>query len=356
MFHLIVTEVQGDLTFLEDYPYWRLIIYEVCTHNYFEVAVAIVISLNILVMAIEFYQMPYELLFALKILGYVFTFLLILEAIAKLVAFGISRYFSDRWNQFDFAVVILSIVAIYLEEAESTTFPVNPTIIRVARIVRIARVFKLFKTAEGIRRLLDTVVRALPQVGNLTLFFLLLFFIYASLGVELFGKFTCVYGQCEGLSRHANYDNFGMALLTLFRIFTGDDWNGILKDMLRVADDPEECALLLQTSGNSTHTSEFECLLAGAIAPFYFVSFVLLSQFVLINVVVAVLMNELEVWFFLFSTFFSSTFIFEQNKTKKKNSGFFHEGLITKLLLSQTHLKLLKILRTIDPGVCTNYE
>ena len=55
------------------------------------------------------------------------------------------------------------------------------------RVLRIARVLKLLKTAKGVRRLLETVAHALPQVGNLGLLFLLLFFIFAALGVELFG-------------------------------------------------------------------------------------------------------------------------------------------------------------------------
>ena len=55
-------------------------------------------------------------------------------------------------------------------------------------IICFARVLKLLKMAKGIRALLDTVMQALPQVGNLGLLFFLLFFIFAALGVELFGR------------------------------------------------------------------------------------------------------------------------------------------------------------------------
>lgn len=93
------------------------------------------------------------------------------------------------------------------------------------------------------------------QVGNLGLLFVLLFFIYAALGVELFGELgecvrllpeiseafmlcTCCHVfiavcnvdyPCEGMSRHATFENFGMAFLTLFQVSTGDNWNGIMK-------------------------------------------------------------------------------------------------------------------------------
>jgi Ion transport protein. len=84
--------------------------------------------------------------------------------------------------------------------------------------------------AKGIRALLDTVMQALPQVGNLGLLFFLLFFIFAALGVELFGRLECSDElPCQGLGEHAHFSNFGMAFLTLFRVATGDNWNGIMK-------------------------------------------------------------------------------------------------------------------------------
>lgn len=102
------------------------------------------------------------------------------------------------------------------------------------RVLRIARVLKLLKMAKGIRALLDTVMQALPQVGNLGLLFFLLFFIFAALGVELFGRLECSDDNpCQGLGEHAHFANFGMAFLTLFRVATGDNWNGIMKDTLR---------------------------------------------------------------------------------------------------------------------------
>ncbi|CAF1588826.1 unnamed protein product, partial [Adineta steineri] len=133
--------------------------------------------------------------------------------------------------------------------------------------------------AKGIRALLDTVIQALPQVGNLGLLFFLLFFIFAALGVELFGKLECSEERpCMGLDKHAHFKDFGMAFLTLFRIATGDNWNGIMKDALRQDDSP------------SGVKNQF----VTAIAPVYFVIFVLMAQFVLVNVVVAVLMKKLD--------------------------------------------------------------
>ncbi|KYQ53200.1 Voltage-dependent T-type calcium channel subunit alpha-1I [Trachymyrmex zeteki] len=260
----------------------RLFVHNVVTSKYFDLAIAAVIGLNVVTMAMEFYMMPKALTYALKIFNYFFTAVFILESLMKLVALGIQLYLKDKWNQLDVGIVILSVVGIVLEEVESKIIPINPTIIRVMRVLRIARVLKLLKMAKGIRALLDTVMQALPQVGNLGLLFFLLFFIFAALGVELFGRLECNDDMpCQGLGEHAHFSNFGMAFLTLFRVATGDNWNGIMKDTLR--DDCDDAADCVKN-----------CCVSSIIAPIFFVIFVLMAQFVLVNVVVAVLMKHLE--------------------------------------------------------------
>uniref|UniRef100_A0A4X1VD30 Voltage-dependent T-type calcium channel subunit alpha-1G n=1 Tax=Sus scrofa TaxID=9823 RepID=A0A4X1VD30_PIG len=263
--------------YYSDYPRFRLLVHHLCTSHYLDLFITGVIGLNVVTMAMEHYQQPQILDEALKICNYIFTVIFVLESVFKLVAFGFRRFFQDRWNQLDLAIVLLSIMGITLEEIEvNASLPINPTIIRIMRVLRIARVLKLLKMAVGMRALLDTVMQALPQVGNLGLLFMLLFFIFAALGVELFGDLECDETHpCEGLGRHATFRNFGMAFLTLFRVSTGDNWNGIMKDTLRDCDQESTCYNTV-------------------ISPIYFVSFVLTAQFVLVNVVIAVLMKHLE--------------------------------------------------------------
>eukprot|EP00062_Callorhinchus_milii_P004809 gi/632943745/ref/XP_007887116.1/ PREDICTED: voltage-dependent T-type calcium channel subunit alpha-1G [Callorhinchus milii] len=263
--------------YYSDYSPTRRFIHNMCTSHYLDLFITVVIGLNVITMAMEHYRQPEELDKALRICNYIFTIIFVLESVFKLVAFGFRRFFKDRWNQLDLAIVLLSIMGITLEEIEvNASLPINPTIIRIMRVLRIARVLKLLKMAVGMRSLLNTVIQALPQVGNLGLLFMLLFFIFAALGVELFGDLECDnYHPCEGLGRHATFRNFGMAFLTLFRVSTGDNWNGIMKDTLR------DC----NQEGTCYNT---------VVSPIYFVSFVLTAQFVLVNVVIAVLMKHLE--------------------------------------------------------------
>ena len=74
------------------------------------------------------------------------------------------------------------------------------------------------------------------------------------------------------MGEHAHFKNFGMAFLTLFRIATGDNWNGIMKDALRDDCDPND-------------RCETNCCVDPILAPCYFVIFVLISQFVLVSLV-----------------------------------------------------------------------
>ncbi|KTG34223.1 hypothetical protein cypCar_00026106 [Cyprinus carpio] len=211
-----------------DYSPTRLYIHTVCTSHYLDLFITIIIAINVLTMSMEHYRQPKYLDEGLKYCNYFFTLVFVIEAVLKLVAFGFRRFFKERWNQLDLAIVLLSIMGITLEEIDlNASLPINPTIIRIMRVLRIAR-----ECAEE--------------------------------------------NPCEGLSRHATFQNFGMAFLTLFRISTGDNWNGIMKDTLR------ECK-------NDRCLSYLPLL-----SPLYFVTFVLIAQFVLVNVVVAVLMKHLE--------------------------------------------------------------
>uniref|UniRef100_A0A8B9T905 Calcium voltage-gated channel subunit alpha1 H n=1 Tax=Anas platyrhynchos TaxID=8839 RepID=A0A8B9T905_ANAPL len=257
-----------------DYSPARKYIHSLCTSHYLDLFITFIIGVNVITMSMEHYNQPKSLDEALKYCNYVFTIVFVFEAVLKLVAFGFRRFFKDRWNQLDLAIVLLSIVGITLEEIEmNAALPINPTIIRIMRVLRIARGTAC---SIGLQPSLQT---RQETVGNLGLLFMLLFFIYAALGVELFGKLDCSEeNPCEGLSRHATFTNFGMAFLTLFRVSTGDNWNGIMKDTLR------ECT-----------REDKHCLsYLPVISPVYFVTFVLIAQFVLVNVVVAVLMKHLE--------------------------------------------------------------
>uniref|UniRef100_A0A669F5B5 Calcium voltage-gated channel subunit alpha1 Ib n=1 Tax=Oreochromis niloticus TaxID=8128 RepID=A0A669F5B5_ORENI len=269
------------LPYYASYGRTRLAIHALCTSHYLDLVITFIICINVITMSLEHYDQPQSLETALKYCNYFFTSTFVIEASLKLVAFGFRRFFKDRWNQLDLAIVLLSVMGITLEEIEiNASLPINPTIIRIMRVLRIAR-----GPRDSIphTNITNECFFFMFQVGNLGLLFMLLFFIYAALGVELFGELVCNADYpCEGMSRHATFENFGMAFLTLFQVSTGDNWNGIMKDTLR------ECPPDRPGTDYGCHAG------LQFISPMYFVSFVLTAQFVLINVVVAVLMKHLD--------------------------------------------------------------
>ncbi|KAI9539102.1 hypothetical protein NQZ68_009179 [Dissostichus eleginoides] len=258
------------------YSPMRRSIHTLCTSDFLDVFMATVILISVLIMAFQHYKQPIYIERLTEYSYYAFTLLLIIEVLLKIVAFGIRRFLRNSWNHLDVAVVLVSVVSIVFIGMEMADWiPINPSILRVCRVLRLAKVLKHKK----IRVLLKTIIKTLSQVGSICLLFAFFFFIYAALGVELFGKLECTEeNPCLGLHRHANFKHFGMALLTLYQVCTGDNWSGIMKDTLR------EC-----------RPTDIDCVTyLPRVSPMFFSSFVVMAQFVLVNLVVAAIMQALD--------------------------------------------------------------
>ena len=271
--------------------------------------------LNILTMASEHHDMSSSFLDFIRVSNYIFTGIFIVESSLKFIAFGPYRFHFGQmagWNNFDLFIVFISVAGIYFDES-GTELPLNPTVLRILRILRVARILKLLKSAKDLMLLLQTVTNSLVQVGNLALLLFLLFFIYAALGMELFGYLDCTDANpCDGFSEFANFDHFGHAMLILFRLTTGDNWNGLMKDGMRTSPDSlyhnnvtvngalVACSLSVDCMENCCGGCDPDaeckenCCSSVVGAALYFCSFILLAQFVMLNLVVAVLMQELE--------------------------------------------------------------
>merc|ERR1711871_1939682 len=293
-----------DFEVRENFAPWRLAVLAHATSTCFESSIAVVIILSVVVMGSEHYNpeiasyendydgMSDNFHLFLRVTNYIFTIIFVYELVIKYLAFGCKRFHmgshprsSANWNNFDFFIVFISLLGILFDDViGADNMPVNPAIFRILRILRVARILKLLKSAKDLVILLTTVSRSLAQVGNLGLLLFLLFFIYSALGIELFGRLACTDDNpCDGLGEHANFEGFGMAMLTLFRVSTGDNWAGILKDSLR---EPPLC--------DSSDDCKTNCCSNRVLSVVFFGSFCLVTQFLLLNIVVAVMMEELE--------------------------------------------------------------
>lgn len=169
----------------------------------------------------------------------------IIEALLKMAAVAprISLYFKDGWNCFDFSVVLLSLV------------PATGQFAMIARLARLLRVVRLISTIPELRLIVTTLVKSIPSMGHVIMLMGIIFYIYAVAGYHL-------------LHQHdpEHWRNLGISLLTLFRVVTLEDWTDVM----------------------------YKAMEMHPLMWIYFVSFVVLGTFVIINLFIAVVLNNLD--------------------------------------------------------------
>nr|VZI52024.1 unnamed protein product [Spirometra erinaceieuropaei] len=154
----------------------------------------------------------------------IFTGVFTVEFVLKLTAFGFKNYFSDPWNVFDFIIVVGSFVDIVLSHiAEDSKF----ISINFFRLFRVMRLVKLLSRGEGIRTLLWTFVKSFQALPYVALLILMLFFIYAVIGMQMFGKIA-LNNPDSAITVNTNFQTFPQAVLVLFRSATGEAWQDIM--------------------------------------------------------------------------------------------------------------------------------
>ncbi len=171
--------------------------------------------------------------------------LFILEALLKMLALApkVDRYFRDGWNVFDFSVIVCSLI------------PASGDYAMIARLARLLRVLRLVSTVPELRLIVATLVRSIPSMGHVLLLMSIIFYMYAIAGYQLFHEHD-----------PTHWRNLGIALLSLFRIVTLEDWTDIM----------------------------YTAMEWHPLAWIYFVSFVVVGTFVVINLFIAVVINNLD--------------------------------------------------------------
>ena len=169
----------------------------------------------------------------------------VLEMLLKLTAHypRMQRFFANGWNLFDFAIILFSLL------------PENGELATVARLARLLRVMRLISTMPELRLIVATLVRSIPSMANVLLLLSVIFYIYGVAGYHLFHEID-----------PTHWRNLGISLLSLFRIVTLEDWTDIM----------------------------YNAMAHYPWAWLFFVSFVVTGTFVIINLFIAVMLNNLE--------------------------------------------------------------
>ena len=169
----------------------------------------------------------------------------IVEAALKITAVAPrwKLYFGDGWNLFDFSIILLSLI------------PATGEFALVARLIRVLRVLRLVSAIPQLRLVIATLVRSIPSMGHVILLMSVIFYIYAVTGFHLFNE-----------ADPEHWGTLRAALLTLFQIVTLEGWVEIMDAVMDL----------------------------HRLVWVYFVSFILIGTFVVLNLFIAVVINNLE--------------------------------------------------------------
>ena len=169
----------------------------------------------------------------------------VVEAVVKLIAQWPrpQRYFKDGWNVFDFAIIVVSLL------------PSTGELATLARLARLLRVLRLVSALPELRLIVTTLVRSIPSMFNVVCLMSVIFYIYAVAGYHLFHDID-----------PTHWRTLGIAALTLFRVVTLEDWTDVM----------------------------YAAMAHHWWAWAYFVSFVVVGTFVVINLFIAVVLNNLD--------------------------------------------------------------
>ena len=253
----------------------RLMVFHLVTSESFNFLVIGVIIINVLAMAFEFEKMPDGYEQAYDNFMMFFTYFYYCECALKIYGLG-SFYFQDGWCRFDFFLVCTGFADQFFSELLLLYLPVPPTILRVMRVARVLRILRLLKNLKGLRDLVFTLVLAFPGLMNVGTLLALVMFMYAILGMNLF-TYLMPGGALNSSGR--NFYTFGNSMLLLFQCLTGDGWSEMMDD-----------AMVSEERGCDPLAVPTDC--GSPLSIPYFISFTVLGSFVMLNLVVAVILEN----------------------------------------------------------------
>ncbi|KAA0711746.1 Dihydropyridine-sensitive L-type skeletal muscle calcium channel subunit alpha-1 [Triplophysa tibetana] len=282
------------------YKVWYIV-----TSCYFEYLMFLLIMLNTMCLGMQHCNQSDHITHLSDMLNVIFTVLFTVEMILKVGAFKAKGYFGDPWNVFDFVIVVGSIVDVILSEIDAALATqgglycltgcseVNPmqviadsenmsVSITLFRLFRVMRLVKLLNRFEGIRNLLWTFIKSFQALPYVALLIVMLFFIYAVIGMQVFGKIALIDGSM--INRNSNFQTFPQAVLLLFRSATGEEWQEVMLGCLY----GQRC----DPKSDYLPGEEYTC--GSGFAVLYFMSFYMLCAFLIINLFVAVIMDNFD--------------------------------------------------------------
>ncbi|WP_428386256.1 ion transporter [Mucisphaera sp.] len=197
-------------------------------------------------------------------LDWTIVWLFTLEAILKMASHGCHwhRYFRDPWNCFDFTIVVVCLL------------PLDGHAAAVLRLARVLRALRLISAMPKLQLLVEALLKSIPSMGYVGMLLSILFYIYAVLGVFLFRDNDPVH-----------FGNLQLALLSLFRIVTLEDWTDIMYIQMFGSD-----VYAIDNPFATAENPQAQPIVGGL----YFLSFVLVGTMIMLNLFIGVIINSMH--------------------------------------------------------------
>jgi hypothetical protein len=240
---------------------FREFIFHTVDTDTFDNVIMTVIMISIITMAMPYLGEAAWYTLALAWVDFAWNGIFISEMVLKNIGLGPRQYFQTNWNRFDFVIVIISI----FDMAASGSIDIGIDV-KILRVMRVARMLRLVRHNKPLLNLFMALFTSLPSLGNVGSILLLCLYVYAVMGMNLFSDVTIEnYPNYEFINERTNFGTFGYSMLTLFRSATGESWNGVMHEIVHAG--------------------------YPVAAPF-FVSFVVICTFIMLNLFIAVILEN----------------------------------------------------------------
>ena len=268
----------------------------------FNVITMVTVVLNAIFLALDYYRAPENLTITILAMNFFFSVCFVGEIIVKVVALGWHRFVGSRFNQIDLFVTVVCLIGVVLElNVARYTF--------IWRAMRVLSLFRVIRNAGRLRGIVNRFSLALYGLGNVATLISLWVFVFSFVGINVFGRVKFQ----ENITRQANFSSLLRAMLVLLQAIAGGDWSGLMNDCAVEAPD---CDPNINECG------------VNIFAQLFFVLFVAIVYFVLLNLFIAVVLDSfvatnyqtIEVSKEQVEQFFQHWFVYDPLETLRINS------------------------------------
>lgn len=289
-----VMKIKPERRFMRPTTWLRAACYDLVINPLFDGVIVGFILLNTVCIAAASFTDSAAKTEFLEIVSEICSSVFVIEASFKIIALG-AGYFRSKWNRFDFSIVVGLIIGFILKLTIADA-QLAVSISSIISLLRIGRLVRLIRLVKSLRTIVNSIVTALPGLVNIGGLLLLLFFVYAVIGMQLYG----MVGFQGELNEHANFRNLGNAMLLLFRFATGENWNGFMWGLLQERPGCDLEPTFSRTSPWCLKDKDYPsctevngCSADGSVFV-YFYSFILIVGLVALNMFVGIVLEAYE--------------------------------------------------------------